>query len=199
MPDLQINGSEYRESSYSLQWRHNGRDGVSNHQPYDCLLDRLFRRISKKTPKIRVTGLCAGNSPVTGECPAQMASNAEMFPFDDVIMFFTIDATWGSFYWHGLTLFPAWIINHMPSKVWNEITHLFPNFNGAAVGVWEWISNFILHFMMDAITYPYTYHPWEAMGLRLLTIHDVPAVGVHQRLATWMHVRRWNQKYMPVL
>ena len=25
-----------------LQWRHNGRDGVSNHQPHDCLLLRLF-------------------------------------------------------------------------------------------------------------------------------------------------------------
>ena len=32
---------------------------------------------SKKTSKLRVTGLCAGNSPVTGEFPAQMASNAE--------------------------------------------------------------------------------------------------------------------------
>ena len=31
-------------------------------------------------------GLCVGNSPVTSEFPAQMASNAEMFPFDDVIM-----------------------------------------------------------------------------------------------------------------
>ena len=29
---------------------------------------------------------CAGNSPVTGEFPAQRASNAEMFPFDDVII-----------------------------------------------------------------------------------------------------------------
>ena len=37
-------------------------------------------------PKFPVTGLCAGNSPVTGELPAQMASTAEMFPFDDVIM-----------------------------------------------------------------------------------------------------------------
>ena len=37
----------------------------------------LFRRESKKTSKLRVTGLCAGNSPVTGEFPAQMASNAE--------------------------------------------------------------------------------------------------------------------------
>ena len=61
----------------SLQWRHNGHDSVSNHQPYDCLLNRLFRRKSKKTSKLRVTGLCAGNSPWTGEFPAQMASNAE--------------------------------------------------------------------------------------------------------------------------
>ena len=64
---------------HTLQRRH-GRDGVSNHQPYDCLLNRLFRRRSQKTPKLRVTGLCAGNSPVTGQFTAQIASNAENFP-----------------------------------------------------------------------------------------------------------------------
>ena len=61
----------------TLRWRHNGCDSVSNHQPHDCLLNRLFRRRSKKTSKLRVTGLCAGNSPETGEFSAQMASNAE--------------------------------------------------------------------------------------------------------------------------
>ena len=61
----------------SLQWRHNGLYSVSNHQPYDCLLNHLFRRRSKKPSKLRVTGLCAGNSPGTGEFPAQMASNVE--------------------------------------------------------------------------------------------------------------------------
>ena len=61
---------------FSLQWRHNQRDGVSNHQPHDCLLNRLFRRRSKKTSKLCVTGLCAGNSPVTSEFPTQKASNA---------------------------------------------------------------------------------------------------------------------------
>ena len=35
------------------------------------------RRRSKKTSKLLVTGLCVGNSPVTGEFPAQMANNAE--------------------------------------------------------------------------------------------------------------------------
>ena len=61
----------------SLQWRHNELDGVSDHQPHDCLLNRLFGRRSKKTSNLRVTGLCAGNSPGTGEFPAQKASNAE--------------------------------------------------------------------------------------------------------------------------
>ena len=61
----------------ALQWRHNGHDSVSNHQPHDCLLNRLFRCRSKKTSKFRVTGLCAGNLPGTGGFPAQMASYAE--------------------------------------------------------------------------------------------------------------------------
>ena len=61
----------------TLKWRHNGRDSVSNHQPHDYLLNRLFRRRSKKTSKLRVTGLSAGNSPGTGEFPAQIASYAE--------------------------------------------------------------------------------------------------------------------------
>ena len=63
-----------------LQWRHNERDVVSNHQPRDCFLNRLSRRRSKKTSKVRVTmvtGLCEGNSPMTIEFPTQMASNAE--------------------------------------------------------------------------------------------------------------------------
>ena len=60
-----------------LQWLHNGRDGVSNHQPHDCLLNRLSGRRSKKIAKLRVTGLCAGNLPGTGEFPTQRASNAE--------------------------------------------------------------------------------------------------------------------------
>ena len=63
--------------SVTLQWRHNEHAGVSNHKPHDCLLNRLFMRRLKKTPKLRVTGLCVGNSPVTGEFRPQMASNTE--------------------------------------------------------------------------------------------------------------------------
>ena len=50
---------------------------------------RIFRHRSKKTSKLRVTGLCAGNSPLTGAFLTPRASNAEIFPFDDVIMYFS--------------------------------------------------------------------------------------------------------------
>ena len=61
----------------ALQWRHNERVGVSNHRCLDYLLNRLFWCKSKKTSKLRVTGLCEGNSPANGEFPTQRASNAE--------------------------------------------------------------------------------------------------------------------------
>ena len=67
----------YLDWNWALQWRHNGHDSVSNHQPHDCLLNHLFRRRSKKTSKLRVTGLSVGNSPGTGEFPAQRASNVD--------------------------------------------------------------------------------------------------------------------------
>ena len=74
---IKLLGESNQMQMKSLEWRHNGRDSVSNHQPHDCSLNRLFRRRSKKPSKLRVTGLCAGNSPGTGEFPAQRASNAE--------------------------------------------------------------------------------------------------------------------------
>ena len=83
--------SGYIRSSFiriqPLLWRHNGHSGVSNHQPHDSLLNRLFRRRPKKTSKLRVTGLCAGNYPGTGEFHHKWPVTRKMFPFDDVIMY----------------------------------------------------------------------------------------------------------------
>ena len=55
----------------SLQWRHNGRDGVSNHQPYHCLLQPFIRAQIKENIK------APRHWPLCGEFTAQMASNAE--------------------------------------------------------------------------------------------------------------------------
>ena len=59
-----------------LQWRHNGHDGVPNHQPHHCLLNRLFERISKKTSKLWWPMKSPHKWPIT----------RKMFPFDDIIM-----------------------------------------------------------------------------------------------------------------
>ena len=70
----------------ALQWPHNGRDGISNHQPHDCLLNRLFRRRTKKASKLRVTGLCAGKPPEPVNSPHKWPVTRKMFPFNDVIV-----------------------------------------------------------------------------------------------------------------
>ena len=51
-----------------------------------CLLNRLFRRRSKKTSKLRVTGLCLGNSPGPVNSPHKGPVTRKKFPFDDVLM-----------------------------------------------------------------------------------------------------------------
>ena len=108
------NASPVRRQAITLRWRHNDHAGVSNHQPHGCLLNRLFRRKSKKTSKLRVTGLCAGNSPGTGEFPAQMASYAEN----------------ASIWWRHHDLNQWWFIakgtpNNKLQRYWNQNTNTF--------------------------------------------------------------------------
>ena len=76
MQPMTKRSSKYRQFSFSgaLQWRHNERDGVTNHRCLDCLLNRLFKCRSKKTSTFRVTGFCEWNPPVTGGFPSQRAS-----------------------------------------------------------------------------------------------------------------------------
>ena len=78
-------GSGFCIIDHSLQWRHNGNDGVANIQRLDYSPNRLFRRRSKKTSKLRVTGLCGIHRwPVSS--PHKGPVTRKMFPFDDIIM-----------------------------------------------------------------------------------------------------------------
>ena len=113
--EIRVRISNHTHGFYvrSLQWRHNGHDSVSNHQPHHCLLNRLFRRRFNKTSKLRVTGLCAGNSPVTGEFPAQMASNAENY----------------SIWWrHHVELLKEWMRNYISlfyiNRKWQDYVYI---------------------------------------------------------------------------
>ena len=67
---------------------------------------------------------------------------------------FTCPNTWGPFYRHGLTLVTAWISYQIPCKVCYEVTYPFPNSICCIFEVWEWIGNFISHFIMDIIAFP---------------------------------------------
>ena len=64
--------------------RHNGLDGVSNHQPYHALLKSLFRRKSKKTSASLAFVRGIHRWPVNS--PHKWPVTRKMFPFDDVIM-----------------------------------------------------------------------------------------------------------------
>ena len=64
----------------TLQWRHNGRDGVSNHQPHYCLLNRLFKAQIKENIK------APRHWPLWGDSRHKWPVTRKMFPFDDVIM-----------------------------------------------------------------------------------------------------------------
>ena len=84
----------------SLQWRRNGRDGVSNHQPRDCLLNRLFRHRWKKHQSPASPAFVRGihRSPVNS--PHKWPVTRKMFPFDDVIMFTPDENCVHSFHCH---------------------------------------------------------------------------------------------------
>ena len=81
--------SYHPNNQRSLQWRHNGHDGVSNHHPHGRLLNRLFRRRSKKTSRVRVSGLCVGSSPGPVNSPHKGPVTRKFFPFEDVFMSYT--------------------------------------------------------------------------------------------------------------
>ena len=97
-----------------ILWRHNGRDGVSNHQPHDCLLNRLFKAQIKETSKLRVTGLCGENSTVTGEFPAQRVSNAE-----NVSIWWRHHASFNQRHHTNDDIFPIWIV--VTSKITGDL------------------------------------------------------------------------------
>ena len=99
-------------------------DGVSNHQPHDCLPNGLIGHRSKKTSKLRITGLCEGNSLVTGEFPTQRASNAE-----------NVSIWW---HYHGDV---TWLSQHLKSPVTQMFVQQFvqANIKGSIEDPHHWL------------------------------------------------------------
>ena len=116
----------------TLHWRHNDHDGVSNHPPHDCLFNRLFRRRSKKISKLRVTGLCAGNSPGPVNYPHKRSVTREMFPFRDVIM----------------DIWQMWL----QSQTWKMVMHVLTKYNNVEDGL-PFIKTYLRKCTYDDIVF----------------------------------------------
>ena len=159
-----------------LQWRHNGRDGVSNHQPHDCLLNRLFRHRSKKAWKLCATGLCEGNSPVTGEFPTQRANDAEKVPI-----------WWHHYAFTGHQWFPSQRASN--AELWSFLSDSFWTNtwikNGVGVDLWHltaYVASMLLH--------------WFAREVRM---KNSSKMSIHRKNITMLESRSgpWFNKKIP--
>ena len=68
------------------RWRHNDHDGVSNHQPHDCLLNHLSRHRWKKHQSSASLAFVRGIHRWPVNSPHKGPVTRKMGPFDDVIM-----------------------------------------------------------------------------------------------------------------
>ena len=73
-------------SCHTLQWRHNGRDSVSNHQPHDCLLNRSDAEQRKHQSSVSLAFVCGEFTGDRWIPPHKWPVTRKMLPVDDVIM-----------------------------------------------------------------------------------------------------------------
>ena len=105
---LQVRRYIIRCQFSTLQWRHNGCDGVSNHQPHYCLPNRLFWRRKNKHQSSASLAFVWGIHRWPMSSP-QMASNAE-----------NVSIWWRH---HGLTFLSTQYWNHKSIiTIYNQYT-----------------------------------------------------------------------------
>ena len=166
----------------SLQWRHNGRDGVANHQPHHFYSTVYSGGDQRKHQNSSSLAFVRGIHRWPVNSPHKWPVTREMFPFDDVIMYdlcietrrmslhVPLSCTWYfcmevlkdfiylPFPGAPVTLILPWISNYIHYDMLGEITYPFPNFTVQPFlfpnfrDVWEWI---ILHLTGCVIIHSY--------------------------------------------
>ena len=115
----------------AIYW-HVHRKAWMKHYINKCLLNHLFRRRSKKTSKLRVTGLCTGNSPGPVNSPHKGPVTRKMFPFDDVMMHWSNAEEYGQmkiflhktgYVWYGFQPISIWLRLLIYKEVILELTN----------------------------------------------------------------------------
>ena len=97
--------------------------------------------------------ICAGNSPVTGEFPAQRPVTRSFDVFFDLRLNERLSKqSWGC--WFATPQRPLWHHCNDTDVMYSSMHQLQRRFNKTAVEIWVWMSNYILLVYVDAITYP---------------------------------------------
>ena len=154
----------------TLQLRHNERDGVSHHQRLDCLFNRLFRPISKKKSKLRVTGIFRGIHRWPVNSPQKGPVTRKMFPFDDVIM---------KTNWRSAQSFLSIIKTHM----WKQIVFINGNmqqFHEKCINVY-FASRVINRFVNFRWAFILVLNCWSALSWRYCRIHSLTPSDAYMR------------------
>ena len=152
----------------TLQWRHNERDGVSNHQRLHCLLNCWFRRRSNKTSKLTVTVFVWGihRWPMNS---LKGPVRRKMFPFDDVIMKSTLVEVMA---WCCQT--PSHYLNQCwprsPTLHWNETIVILMKFSSPDVWRCQNDENFIKMHFRFRVLWGYTATAYCVMSLQIFGI-----------------------------
>ena len=106
---------------------------------------------------------------------------------------------------------PSMISNYIHYKMWDEITYIFPNFSGATIEVWEWISSLIPHLTGHVTTNSYWWHQantWTNVDLSSAKVARCCNKG--PLLLTWfkfnpsmisnyIHYKMWDEITYPFL
>ena len=154
-----LHSSLFHELNITLHWCHNESDGVSNHRRLGCLLKRLFRRRrSKKTSKLRLTGLCEGTPPIAHK----VAVTQKMFPFDVVIiqiiiakisLCISINRVLGPYLWNGkpwMTFTFPWLSE---VYIWDECSIIISDICKSTIRLW--IIHICIHMTYSS---PFSIH-----------------------------------------
>ena len=106
--------------SDSLQWRHNGRDGVSNHQPHDCLPNVYSGANQRKHQSSASLAFARGIHRWPVNSPHKGPVTRKIFPFDDVIMLSCDRNVYWisllSFEGNGLFSIPSWLYHSWKNR-----------------------------------------------------------------------------------
>ena len=131
MPSRTFKVGNFVGTALSLQWHHNERDGVSNNQPHDCLLNRLLRhRLERKRQSSVSLAFVRGIHRWPVNSPHKGSVTRKMFQFDDVIMMIVRVAV--------NLLQMTWVIEpHKSAKNYDNLTHFKAQQSPTMHGLWH--------------------------------------------------------------